>query len=141
VPDRYNEQRKDAPNQLTSTVGRQLSSDKMAIQGSGRMGLGENAPFGNQFGAYAEMLRNLVASKWQTGDVDARIRTAPEVTVTFLLRRDGSIGKPVVSKSSGLTELDRSALRAILDAAPFPRLPPQFPKDQTTIDFVFELKR
>jgi len=58
-----------------------------------------------------------------------------------LLRRDGSIGKPVVSKSSGLTELDRSALRAILDAAPFPRLPPQFPKDQTTIDFVFELKR
>ena len=111
------------------------------MQGSGTMGLGENSPFGNQFGAYAEILRNMVASKWRTSDIDARIRTAPQVIVTFTLHRDGSVTNVHITQSSGNTALDRSGQRAILDASPFPKMPPQFPKDQTDIDFVFELKR
>src|SRR5689334_16261424 len=47
---KFREKQEDRPNQLYSTSGQQLSSDMFAIQGSGRMGLGENAPFGNQFG-------------------------------------------------------------------------------------------
>lgn len=140
-PDKFRAQEKDPPNQLTSTSGRQLSSDMFAMQGSGRMGLGENAPFGNQFGAYAETLRNLVAAKWKTTDIDARVRTAPELTVTFTLHRDGSITNLHITRTSGIAALDRSGQRAILDASPFPKMPPQFPKDQTDIDFVFELKR
>ena len=31
--------------------------------------------------------------------------------------------------------------RAIMDAVPFPQLPPQFPKNDAEIEFVFELKR
>jgi protein TonB len=140
-PDKFRAQEKTIDNQLTSTSGRQLSSDMFAMQGSGKMGLGENSPFGNQFGAYAEMLRNLVASKWKTSDIDARIRTAPQVIVTFTLHRDGSVTNVHVTQGSGIAPLDRSGQRAILDAAPFPKMPPQFPKDQTDIDFVFELKR
>jgi periplasmic protein TonB len=139
--DKFREQQKDQTNQLYSRAGAQMSSQMFAIQGSGTMGLGENAPFGNQFGAYAQILRNLVASKWRTTDIDARIRTAPQVTVTFTLHRDGSISGLRISQSSGIPPLDRSAQRAILDASPFPKMPPQFPKDQTDIDFVFELKR
>jgi protein TonB len=140
-PDKYRAQERDVPNQLTSNSGRQLSSDMFAMQGSGRMGLGENAPFGNQFGAYAETLRNIVASHWRTTDIDARLRTAPQVIVTFTLHRDGSVTNVHVTQSSGIAPLDRSGQRAILDSAPFPKMPPQFPKDQTDIDFVFELKR
>src|SRR4051794_7082576 len=141
TPDKYRAQEKDVPNQLTSTTGRQVSSEMFAMQGSGKMGLGENSPFGNQFGAYAEILRKLVAEKWKTNDIDSRIRTAPEVTVTFTLRRDGSVTNVHITKSSGNAALDRSGQRAILDASPFPKMPPAFPKDQTDIDFVFELKR
>ena len=140
-PDRYRAQQQDNPNQLYSRSGAQMSSEMYAIQGSGKMGLGENAPFGNQFGAYAQILRNLVASKWRTTDIDAHIRTAPQVIVTFTLFRNGNITGLRISQSSGIAPLDRSAQRAILDASPFPPMPVQFPKDQTDIDFVFELKR
>ena len=139
--DRFREKQQDKPNQMYSTSGQQLSSDMFAMQGSGRMGLGENSPLGNQFGAYARILRDMVASKWRTNDIASNIRTAPQVVVTFTLHRDGSAGNVHVTQSSGNSALDRTGVRAILDAAPFPNLPPNFPKDQTDIDFVFELKR
>ena len=137
---KFREQQKDLPNQLYSTAGQRLSSEMFNTTG-GRMGLGANAPFGTEFGPYAEILRNRVANAWRTSDIDSRIHSAPLVTITFTLHRDGSISGMRVSRSSGFVTLDRSAERAILDAAPFPRMPPQFPKDQTNIDFVFELKR
>src|SRR5262249_47938824 len=136
-PDKFRQQEKDIPNQVYSNSGRQLSSEMFAIQGSGTMGV-DNAPFGNQFGAYADILRNLVASKWKTQDIDPRLRTAPKVIVTFTLHRSGSVSGLRISQSSGIAPLDRSAQRAILDASPFPQMPAQFPKDQTDIDFVFE---
>jgi protein TonB len=138
--DKFREKQQDRPNQMYSTSGQQLSSDMFAMQG-GRMGLGDNSPLGSQFGAYARILRDMVASKWRTSDVAANIRTAPQVIVTFTLHRDGSATNVHVTQSSGNSALDRSGQRAILDAAPFPKMPPQFPKDQTDIDFVFELKR
>jgi TonB family protein len=139
--DKFREKQQDRPNQMYSTSGQQLSSDMFAMQGSGRMGLGDNSPLGNQFGPYARILRDMVAGKWKTSDIAASIRTAPQVIVTFTLRRDGSASNVHVTQSSGNSALDRSGVRAILDAAPFPKLPPNFPKDQTDIDFVFELKR
>jgi protein TonB len=139
--DKFREKQQDRPNQMYSTSGQQLSSDMFAMQGSGRMGLGDNSPLGNQFGAYARILRDMVASKWRTTDIAANVRTAPQVVVTFTLHRDGSASSVHVTQSSGNSALDRSGVRAILDAAPFPKMPPQFPKDQTDIDFVFELKR
>ncbi|HXA52451.1 MAG TPA: TonB family protein [Candidatus Acidoferrum sp.] len=139
--DKYREKQQDRPNQMYSNSGQQLSSEMFAMQGSGRMGLGDNSPLGNQFGAYARILRDMVASKWRTTDIAANIRTAPQVIVTFTLHRDGTATNVHVTQSSGNSALDRSGQRAILDAAPFPKMPPQFPKDQTDIDFVFELKR
>lgn len=139
--DKFREKQQDRPNQMYSTSGQQLSSDMFAMQGSGRMGLGDNSPLGNQFGAYARILRDMVASHWRTTEIAANIRTAPQVIVTFTLHRDGSASNVHVTQSSGNSALDRSGVRAILDAAPFPKMPPQFPKDQTDIDFVFELKR
>jgi protein TonB len=139
--DKFRQKQEDKQNQLYSTSGQQLSSEMLAMQGSGRIGLGENSPFGNQFGAYARILRDRVAQAWNTSGIDAGVRTAPVVTVTFTLYRNGSISGTRVTRTSGIATLDRSALRAIADAAPFPQVPPQFPKDQIEIDFVFELKR
>src|SRR5262249_39614477 len=138
-PDRYREQQQDKPNQLYSKSGPQLSSDMYAIQGSGKMGLGENAPFGNQFGAYAQILRNLVASKWRTPYTDAHTRPAPKVMVFFTLSGTGNIRGWQITQSRGIAPRAGWARRPFRDPPPSPPMPVQFPKDQTDIDFVFEL--
>jgi protein TonB len=140
-PDKWRASQKDLPNQLYSTAGTRVATPDFALAGGGGVGVGNNSPFGNQFGAYADLLRNRVAQYWQTTAIDPRLRTAPQVSVTFTLHRDGSVTGIRITQKSGINALDISAQRAIMDAAPFPKLPPQFPKNEAEIEFVFELKR
>ena len=140
-PDKFHAKEKQPPNQLTSTAGQALNDPRISMPGAGQLGLGATASvFGSQFGAYADILRNLVARAWRTSDIDPRVRTAPQVIVTFTLFRDGHVSNVRVSQKSGISALDFSAQRAILDVT-FPPLPPGFPKSEIDIDFVFELRR
>jgi protein TonB len=109
--------------------------------GSGGIGVGQGSPFGNRYGYYVDLLRQRVAQKWRTGDVDARIRTAPPAIVTFTIRRDGSVSSVRVVQTSGNLALDLSAQRAIAEAAPFPPLPTGYERNDVPIEFWFELKR
>jgi protein TonB len=140
-PDKWRASQKDLPNQLYSTAGTRVTTPDYALSGGGGVGVGSNSPFGNQFGAYADLLRNRVAQFWQTTAIDPRLRTAPQVSVRFTLHRNGSVTGIRLTQTSGINALDISAQRAIMDAAPFPQLPPQFPKNEAEIEFVFELKR
>jgi protein TonB len=139
VPDKWRASQKDLPNQLYSTVGTRVATPDYAVAGGGGVGVGNNSPFGNQFGAYADLLRNRVAQYWKTTDI--RANHAPVVGVTFTLRRDGSVTGIRISQRSGISALDISAQRAVMDAAPFPQLPPQFPKKEAEIEFLFQLKQ
>src|SRR5262249_1155273 len=47
------------------------------------------------------------------------------VVALFEMGRDGQIREPAVERSSGNAIYDQSALRAIMDATPFPPLPPE----------------
>ena len=140
-PDKWRATQKDLANQLYSTSGTRVTTPDYALTGGGGVGVGSNSPFGNQFGAYADLLRTRVARYWQTNVIDPRLRTAPQVSVTFTLHRDGSVSGIRITQKSGIIALDISAQRAIMDAVPFPQLPPQFPKNEAEIEFVFELKR
>jgi protein TonB len=60
--------------------------------------------------------------------------------VTFTLHRDGHVTAIHITQRSGISALDISAQRAVMDAAPFPALPPQFPKNDAEIEFLFQLK-
>jgi TonB family protein len=130
------------PNKIKSqqapAVSNPLFSD---VAGAGRIGAGMDTTLGTRFGAYAQQIRDLVARKWHPGDVDAKIRSAPQVVATFELMRDGSIGKPRIVESSGITALDFSVQRAILEASPLPPFPPGLEEKSTTVTFTFELKR
>lgn len=139
-PNKFREQQKDLPNQLYSTAGQAVVSPTIGMTGGGGVGIGTNSPFGSQLGAYSELLRNQVARNWRTGDIDPRIR-AGQVVVTFTLRRNGSVTAVRITQQSNNTALNYSAQRAILDAAPFPPIPPQFTKNEAEIEFVFELRR
>lgn len=89
---------------------------------SGGVALGPNSPFGNRFTSYADLVVQRVTEKWQTAGL-LGLHTAPVVIVTFDILRNGSVRNAQVAQHSGNTTLDYSALRAVLDAAPFPPLP------------------
>lgn len=131
----------DRPNQVYSNVGQQLASPMMQIQGAGGVGIGNNNPLGQQYGAYARLIIDQVARHWNTASI--AVSTAPIATVSFVINRDGSVPQNSVriSQSSGNSALDFSAQRAVLDAAPFLALPTGFPRSNAQIELRFELKR
>jgi protein TonB len=131
----------DRPNQLSSSSGQALVSPMVGMTGSGGVGVGSGSPFGNRFGYYVDLLRQRVAEKWRTSEVDPRIQTAPPVVVTFTIRRDGSVQNVRIVQRSGNGVLDLSAQRAIYDAAPLPPLPAGFERNDATIEFWFQLRR
>jgi TonB family protein len=109
--------------------------------GAGGVGFGTGSPLGRRFGNYAAVLRDAVARKWNTGDVDPRVRAAPQVIVTFTILRDGQVKNVRTAQRSGIPLLDTSCERAIYDAAPFPPLPAGYEYSEANIEFVFELRR
>jgi protein TonB len=64
-----------------------------------------------------------------------------EVTITFIITPEGKVGSVEVVKSSGHRVLDLAALRAVQDAAPFPKPPGRIFRGllHVKISVVFEL--
>jgi protein TonB len=143
APNKFRERQQDLPNQVYSQSGQRMVSPMVGMAGGGSVNVGNNSPFGTQFGAYSDMVKNKVAGNWKTSDIDPRIRTANEVVVTFTIDRDGSVPSRSVKivQSSGIPALDISAQRAILEAEPFTPLPQQFARNSADIEFHFELRR
>jgi protein TonB len=109
--------------------------------GSGGVGFGTGSVFGRRFGNYASVLRDAVARRWNTADVDPRIRSANQVIVTFTILRSGQVRSVRTVQRSGIPLLDTSCERAIYDASPFPPLPAEYEGSEANIEFVFELRR
>lgn len=130
------------PNQVFSKEAPQVSSPLYAqMPGAGRVGTGANTTLGTRFAGYAAQIQQLVAQKWKTGDVDPSVRTANTVIATFDLMRDGSTQNIRILQRSGVSALDYSVERAILEASPFPPIPPGYDHNSAKVEFWFELKR
>jgi protein TonB len=140
-PNKLRDQQQYPTNQAYYSGGQQLNSPMYSMPGSGQVGTGTSSPFGTQLGWYANSLREAVARKWNTADVDSRLSTAPPVIVGFTLHRDGSVSSIRIKQSSGNRALDYSAQRAVEDAAPLQPIPREFPRDQAEIEFQFLLRR
>jgi protein TonB len=129
-------------NQVFAKQAPQVSNPLFsAMPGSGRMGTGANTTLGTRFAGYSQQIQQLIAQKWRTSDVDARVQSAPTVIATFELLRDGKIRNLKILQPSGISTLDFSVQRAILEASPFPPIPPGFDRDSANVEFWFELKR
>jgi protein TonB len=55
--------------------------------------------------------------------------------------RDGSVRNSQIAQRSGNATLDNSALRAVMDAAPFPPLPPEYDRNEANVELHFQLKQ
>jgi hypothetical protein len=128
-------------NQLPSTLPQAASTQAFtAAPGAGRIGAGENNMLGSRFPAYAAQIRALIAQRWRTGDVDPTVKTAPVVVVNFDLMRDGTVRGFSFLQKSGISSLDYSVQRAIMDGPLLP-LPLEFERSSAKVEFWFELKR
>jgi protein TonB len=138
APQRYRPQA-PAPNQVFSRDAPAAVSPMFEKPGSGGAGVGVNSAFGNQFGAYADLVVQRVTQKWQTTGLAGL--QLPMAVITFDILRDGSVKNAQIAQRSGNATLDYSALRAVMDAGPFPPLPPNYNGSSTNVELRFQLQR
>lgn len=103
--------------------------------------LGESGDFGSRYSWYVNSIRNRISGNWLKSTVDPNIHAAPRVYVTFTITRDGRIVNPQITASSGISSLDRSALRAVYDSSPMPPLPGDYPASSVSVEFWFDFLR
>ncbi len=138
APQRYRPQPL-ASNQVVSSTAPAAVSPMFEKPGAGGVGVGPNSTFGNQFGAYADLVVRRVTDKWQTSGLAGL--SLPMVVVTFDIMRDGSVRNPQIAQRSGNSTLDYSTLRAVTDAGPFPPLPSNYSGSSTSVELRFQLQR
>jgi TonB family protein len=91
---------------------------------------------------YAWYLRQVlqkVEGAWQRQNQRSEPTEKPRIFVE--IQRDGSIRTPKIERSSGNALYDQAALRAVVDASPFPPLPQEWPRSSLRIEFSFDLER
>jgi protein TonB len=108
--------------------------------GEGGSSFGEGG-FDDRFGWYVSAVRNRISTNWLLSTVSPSIVTAPRVFITFDIRRDGTVTNVEVSRSSGVPEVDRSALRAVLASNPLGPLPSDYPGSKVSVEFFFDFRR
>ena len=128
------------PNQVFSSEAPAAVSPMFEKPGSAGVGIGPNSVFGNRFGAYADLVVKRVTEKWSRNGL-AGSPSTPAVIITFDILRDGSVRNSQVAQRSGNSALDYSALRAVMDAAPFPPLPPGYERNEANVELHFQLQR
>ncbi len=97
--------------------------------------------FGSRFSWYVEAVQRRVSGNWLQTTVDPGIQYAPRVTVTFEILRDGTVTNVQVTKSSGNSSVDMSAVRSIRDSSPLDHLPPEYSGSNVNVEYWFDFKR
>ncbi len=95
----------------------------------------------NTSGSYLEMVRFRIERHKKYPQI-ARVRNIEgRVTIRFVITIEGGVRKIEVAKRSGNKSLDHAALRAVQDAAPFPKPPGNLFKGDVPLELtiVFEL--
>jgi protein TonB len=131
----YRDPHPRSENQLYTPGGARTSSPiYQAPSGGGGPTLGNNSPFGEQFGYYANIIRQNIAQNWRPTSGG----NSSFVMVTFTIQRNGSVTNVKVSQSSGNQTMDFAAQRAVW-AANLPALPSGFPRNQADVEMKFVL--
>jgi len=99
----------------------------------------QSDPQGADFKPYLEQILAIVRANWQrvTPEGVRNGRLHGRSVIEFLINRDGSLAKVIVSEPSGLTSLDVAASTSLVMSSPLPRLPTEFKGYQVRLAFTF----
>ncbi|MDA2915505.1 TonB family protein [Nitrospinae bacterium AH_259_B05_G02_I21] len=92
------------------------------------------------FTYYLRAVERKVSANWDPVAHGVPAGETRTVILAFRILRDGTVEQPVIERSSGLSYLDQSALRAVIHSAPLPPLPETFPDDSLGIHFGFHFQ-
>jgi TonB family protein len=109
--------------------------------GPGGLSVGEGNSFGLRYAWYVAAMRSRISASWLLSLISPSIVSAPRVYITFEILRDGTITGVEMTQSSGIPEVDRSALRAILASNPLPALPSDYAGTSVKVEFYFDFHR
>jgi periplasmic protein TonB len=122
--------------------GRPTMSYSSVTTQSGEAGIGfGQQDFGERYGWYVQAVKNRVSSNWLLSMISPSLQSAPRVYIDFDINRDGSISNAQVKESSGIPEVDRSALRAVLASSPLAPLPADYSGGKVSVEVYFDLRR
>jgi protein TonB len=113
----------------------------VSAAGEGGLSFGEGGNFGERYAWYVAAVRNRISGNWLLSTISPNILTAPRVYLTFDIRRDGSIDNIQITQPSGIAEVDRSALRAVLASNPLAPLPSDYAGSKVSVEFYFDFHR
>jgi protein TonB len=97
--------------------------------------------FGDRYGWYVAAVRNRISSNWLLATISPSLLSAPRVYIDFDILRDGIVTDVRIKQSSGVPEVDRSALRAILASSPLGPLPADYSGGRVSVEFYFDFRR
>jgi protein TonB len=109
--------------------------------GTGGVAMGEGNNFGQRYAWYVASMRARISANWLLATVSPNIASAPRAYLTFEILHDGTVINPQITQSSGIPEVDRSALRAILASNPLPALPSDYAGKSVNVEFYFDFHR
>lgn len=89
-------------------------------------------------GWYGAAVKAALESAWIKPYLEDAQGTA-SVIVAFDIARDGSSRNIRIQQSSGIQSLDRSAQRAVIEASPFPAIPPTWTEETIPVTMRFDL--
>jgi len=134
----------EAENAIPYGLGGQPSmSYTQIVSGAGEGGLsfGEGGDFGQRFGWYVASVRSRISGNWLLSTISPNILSAPRLYMAFTILRDGTITDVEITQSSGIPEVDRSALRAVLASNPLPPLPAEYAGNRVKVNLYFDFRR
>lgn len=138
-----------APTSLPEAAPEQTPSPDARPGGVGGGGTGPSAagPTGitavlgggdASLGFYGAAVKAALESAWMKPYLEEQGETYA-ATVTFVISRDGTVRDVKISSSSGVPSLDRSAVRAVMEASPLPPIPPTWQGDTLPATMRFDL--
>ena len=90
------------------------------------------------FTYYLRQIQAKISERWSPPRAAAG--GGERVVVMFEIGRDGQIKEPKLERESGNPLYDQSALRAVVEASPFPPLPAEFKAPSLRVHFGFEFR-
>jgi len=122
-----------APSRPAAVPGRPGQTTAPSVSGSNLSVDASDFPYTY----YLRQLHAKVSERWRRPPLVATEQSS--AVVYFEIDREGQIrGDPKIKQSSGNELYDQAALRAVVDAIPFPPLPREFPGQYLKVNFGFD---